>query len=271
MTSQGYVSAAQTTAQLGGLVAVLGALAWTSRHPHTMRQWVVDCPPMRRSLWIAAGLLVVATLLAAGAAWAEKIGSDFLMRTLGTWVMFGLAIVALPGSFDLDRRARPEGLPPPPVRRRGTLAALLAVLVVSFGWFLAAGLLFDVRETEVLRGLLTLGWQFPILVLLALLAAPIEELIFRGALQGLLERLCARLGWPAWLAVTAAAAIWAAGHAGLVTPNGIKEGQILVIGLLLGFARRRYGLESAIVIHLGLNAWTLLAQFGLNLLSLGTQ
>ncbi|MCB2155115.1 CPBP family intramembrane metalloprotease [bacterium] len=266
-----YVSAAQTVAQLSALGAVVGASIWMMARPQIVGQWLVGNRPVRRSLVAGVTLMVLGSVCAALAVWVGGVEKVFMTRTLGTWVMLAAAACALPAAFDMDRRSRKGGLPPKPVWQIGILAGTGAVIIVSLLWFWVAGLLFNVQGTEVFAGLLVLGWQFPTLVILALLAAPIEELIFRGALQGLLERICARFGWPAWLAVVAAAALWALGHAGMVTPDGIKEGQILAIGLMLGFARRRFGLEGAIAIHLGLNMWTLLMQFALNLLGLGAQ
>lgn len=102
----------------------------------------------------------------------------------------------------------------------------------------------------------SLPLQFLAFSCIALLAAVVEEVIFRGGVQGWLE---AR-GLPPAGAIGIASAIFALGHAGTyVEPHGLKEAQIFGLSLFFGYAKWRWGLGSAIVLHLLNNGVALMA------------
>ncbi len=97
------------------------------------------------------------------------------------------------------------------------------------------------------------------IILGVLLAPAVEEIVFRGVIQGRLEVWAKRRRWPRfWAAsipIASASFLWTLGHVGLVQPQGLKEAQIFLLGLLFGAIRRRYGLLGAIVAHGVLNTY----------------
>jgi hypothetical protein len=84
-------------------------------------------------------------------------------------------------------------------------------------------------------------------------AAFYEEILFRLFVQNLFERLLRKFSLRVPIAIAATSAFWAMGHYGMLVPHGVKELQIFGVGLVLGYASRRYGLEVCIVAHLALN------------------
>jgi membrane protease YdiL (CAAX protease family) len=104
------------------------------------------------------------------------------------------------------------------------------------------------------------GWREIGLMLGVLIAVPVEEVVFRGVIQGWLETRARRRGWGPAVPVVLAALLWTCGHAGLVEPQGIKEIQIFVLGLVFGWARLRWGLLGAVVAHGVLNSYACISQ-----------
>ncbi|NQU45247.1 CPBP family intramembrane metalloprotease, partial [bacterium] len=92
-----------------------------------------------------------------------------------------------------------------------------------------------------------------------LLAPFVEEVIYRGYI---FEKLAAVLGRgrgktaavPILLAMILTSALWAWQHSGLIDPDWVKWVQIFGVGIALGIARVRCGLEMCILIHLVYNA-----------------
>ncbi|MCP3937018.1 MAG: CPBP family intramembrane metalloprotease [Actinomycetia bacterium] len=95
------------------------------------------------------------------------------------------------------------------------------------------------------------GTEIVLLFITAGVVAPVvEELFFRGVLQGALERLT-----RPWLAVAVAATVFAASHFQLVELLGL-----LLFALLVGYLVRRTGrLSFAIFTHIGFNLTSLTA------------
>ena len=104
-----------------------------------------------------------------------------------------------------------------------------------------------------------------IVVILASLAAVVEEIIFLLFLQTQLAWWFCRLfraGSRAsgreresahFWAILATSALWALGHLGALEPGWVKLAQIFPMGIALGYMRRYWGAESAIVAHVLLN------------------
>jgi len=83
----------------------------------------------------------------------------------------------------------------------------------------------------------------------AMVAAVLEEIIYRGALVGLLEKTPLGDGG----AILVAAFLFALAHGGYTTSFGPKEVQIVGLGVIRGYARLRYGLSAAVIVHLANN------------------
>lgn len=98
------------------------------------------------------------------------------------------------------------------------------------------------------------------LLLSVLLAAPVEEVIFRLGLQSRLERWAGGRGWSPLVPIVMTSFLWTLGHAGIVEPQGVKELQIFLLGVLFGWGRRRWGLAGAILAHGMLNGYVCISQ-----------
>lgn len=134
-----------------------------------------------------------------------------------------------------------------------TCAAAMAVLTVGILFF-AVTLGLEVRPSEELAHLLESmrgrAGSFPIALFLYVLRAALwEEVLVRGFLLVGLERLLQSWRNGGWGALCLSSAIWAMGHAGMMTPEWIKLVQVFVLGLLLGGLYRRLGLEASFSAH----------------------
>jgi len=109
--------------------------------------------------------------------------------------------------------------------------------------------------------LAALGWPGVILRFLTVaVIGPIEEeVLFRGVV---LPRLVPWMG-PAW-AIVASSVVFAVLHEGYGTePFGLRAVSVLLIALILGWARLRTGgLSAPITMHITTNTLSLLASFG---------
>lgn len=96
-------------------------------------------------------------------------------------------------------------------------------------------------------------------VLPAVCAAAIgEELLFRGAVQRWLG-VWLKSPWPA---IVLTSLFWAILHAPNTDAPFMKLGQIFLIGLALGAVANRYGVESTILAHVGLNVGATALELG---------
>jgi membrane protease YdiL (CAAX protease family) len=88
---------------------------------------------------------------------------------------------------------------------------------------------------------------------LAVSAALVEEIVFRGVLLGALLRAGKEAPGIVLASVLATSVAWACLHLSITDMPGIKLLQIFFFGLILAELARRWSLESAIAAHLGLN------------------
>ncbi len=212
----------------------------------------------REAVLVGGALLVFAAgMVAFGGLELYVSGADSLpvieIAFLSTVVMLMVSVVVWPGGSETDH---------PRIRgwtRDKVLAVSLLPLVAfvwSAGYFVVAGLFVELVEVEggmvdLFREGTALG--FIMLAFVALSGAVTEEVVFRGYLQGRLES--SPLG--PWGAVLIAATIFALGHGNYVEPWGLKELQILVLGIFFGWIKLQYGLMAAVAVHLGHNAISL--------------
>lgn len=197
-----------------------------------------------RGDYLPEALLLVLLGLAGTSAWAppEMLLADLRLRTAFALVAFLLLpalLVSLP--LGLDRREL-LSLRPPPAR-----SWLLLPLVV-LGSMSMAGLLWELAVdlqgpsattrayAEAIR-----GFQSPLgLLIISVFPGICEELLFRGAVLGLLRR-----GLPDWAALVLQAAGFAALHV-----LAVRLPYTFAMGLLLGLLVLRTGsLWPAIVVH----------------------
>lgn len=94
-------------------------------------------------------------------------------------------------------------------------------------------------------------------IIFFILVALYEEVLFRLYLQSFLSYLFRRttLGWIYALLLTSV--IFAVGHFGILETWWIKFTQTFFIGIVLGIAMRKYGMETSLAIHSILNIFAL--------------
>lgn len=169
------------------------------------------------------------------------------------------------GTMCSDGQVRPDEPGAARIPWRGALeTAAWSVAALGFGyawlWFCAER--FGARPSPRVAALARDAKSILPLVLPAvLIAPPLEELAFRGYLLGRLRgRLEFWLGgfasgraWSAALAILITSILWALPHVNVTVPEWVKWGQIFGIGLMLGLARLRLGLEACVLIHLAVN------------------
>lgn len=223
--------------------------------------WVAvsDIPGVKAQLksWpvlLGAGAVLIGEVLLSAAAIALAalgvVGWSTASQFLGAWMMALPAAVILPGALLVDGPLRTAQGP----QNRAVLAGTAMVIALSAVVLAAAAIWPDVvREHDNMKALMSSPAATGLLLLMALLAAPIEEVIFRGGVQGFGEKFLADRGLPRWPAIVAASGVWAIAHGGMMEPAGIKEAQIFALGLVLGWLKRRAGLRGAILAHLALN------------------
>lgn len=146
------------------------------------------------------------------------------------------------------------------------LATILAFVAV---WIRVAVRFFGARPHDRIREVFPGSWEevdlaFVISLYLPILLAPfIEEIIFRGYVQDKLTRLfraaarghrAERAGrgaapWSSAAAICVTSALWALQHQGMISPEWVKWVQIFAVGIVLGVARLRLGLEACMALH----------------------
>jgi membrane protease YdiL (CAAX protease family) len=208
-------------------------------------------------LWstVMVALLMIATLAGIVLLAMDQLPQPLIAAILGQWIMVVLALACLPGGLLIERarELRFDFLPWLSI----VLVSTLAVILFSFAWMGLAVRLFEPTADPLLEELADSPGGFFLLIFIALLAAPVEEAIYRLGLQGILQNLADRYRLPQWLPLVFPAFAWSLGHAGVLIPHGIKELQIFVVGLVLGIVFRRYGFGACVAIHLGLNGGVL--------------
>lgn len=248
-----YLSAASAIHMASMLVAGGAGLAALVKKPVELAADSI------RTLHRALALVTAPCLALAGwlVLWFAGTASDLdAAGALFQMLMTVLAVLALPWGLALARESPPAGPAQPPSRFWIEVAAMTAlVLCFSQLWFAAAQTVFDVRLAEQLLQYNHFDARLLLFCLGALAIVPVEEVLFRLGVQGMAEAGLRHLGRRTLWAVPLASAMWALGHAAYATPHGIKELQIFLIGLVLGAARRRWGMAAPILIHLGLNGY----------------
>lgn len=204
--------------------------------------------------------MAIATAVAIGQAMVTAAAIAFMAQgtldtALGTvfvanWALVLPAAAILPAALAVDRELRPSA----EANDRAIVAGSALIVAISVG-VLALAVRFpgQVREAGQMADVVASPAARALLLPLALMAAPVEEVIFRGGLQGFCEKFLVGKGLARWPATVLASAAWAMGHAGMMEPTGIKEGQIFLIGLVLGWVKGRAGLRGAVIAHLTLN------------------
>lgn len=164
----------------------------------------------------------------------------------------------LPVALDVDKPTAGK------TARRFAWFELFGLAVVGIAWSLLAinvaesFVQFEIKQDGFLPSISTTRvFEYLGFSCFALSAAFLEEIIFRGGLQGILERYRVERGW----AVVIAAFLFALGHTGYISPDGIKELQIFGLALIFGFAKMRHGLTGAIAVHLANNFFAVMTQF----------
>jgi membrane protease YdiL (CAAX protease family) len=140
-----------------------------------------------------------------------------------------------------------------PVTRKSSvkigMGAGLILVAVAFG--LAAIWPTEVTESEMFS---EFGDSISTLLLFsifALLAAVVEEIIFRLGMQRLLEKVFPEK-WVI-IPILITSVIFALGHAGAVEQPFFKEIQIMITSIVFGFLRIRYGMIGCTTAHMTMN------------------
>jgi membrane protease YdiL (CAAX protease family) len=156
-----------------------------------------------------------------------------------------------------------------PVAIAETAAWLAAILAFVAVWIRMAVRFFGARPHDHIREVFPGSWEEVDLALvislyLPILLAPfIEEIIFRGYIQEKITRLfraaarghrAERAGrgaapWSSAAAICVTSALWALQHQGMISPEWVKWVQIFGVGIVLGVARLRLGLEACMALH----------------------
>lgn len=234
---------------------------------------VVDWAGLRRALtpgdwWLMGAVAGVQGLLVVVAAVCFALDDDTRLLALGAvanTISVAAALAIYPMAMARHREAvatRPDPATAWPfVVPAWWMAGALAwglIVVWSVVWMAGiqlSGIEIKVAEQFADIGSSPLNWV--LLVPLALLAAVVEEIIFRLGMQGLIERVLRAWDPRGVVAIAASTLVWTLGHAANATPHGLKEIHIVVVGVVLGRVMQTHGLRAAIAAHLGLNAMAL--------------
>jgi hypothetical protein len=178
-------------------------------------------------------------------------------------IVMGWAYLVGPGGGALDschianRYARRSGVEhaPIPMSRFYIMewcVCMGCMLTFSWGWLTFARQYCGARlSPDLLQRFDLSSNNLYALVLFALLlySAVVEEIFFRGyAMQWMLDRK-----WSRTLVVLLTAALWSLTHLHQIDPEWVKWVQIFGLGIVLGVARLRLGLEACVLLHLAFN------------------
>lgn len=89
-----------------------------------------------------------------------------------------------------------------------------------------------------------------------------EEIMFRLGIQNFLAAKFKLQGGKYWIAITLTSLLWSIGHTETLSPEWVKLAQVFPIGIALGFLFKKFGLESTMIVHGGLNVVMMMLQFG---------
>ncbi|MEQ6375438.1 CPBP family intramembrane glutamic endopeptidase [Bacillaceae bacterium S4-13-56] len=90
--------------------------------------------------------------------------------------------------------------------------------------------------------------------------AIIEEITYRLGIQNFFASKFKFFRNNYWGAIIISSLLWTFAHANTIDPEWIKFAQIFPLGLALGYAFRKYGIEVCILVHALFNA--LMLMFG---------
>lgn len=164
----------------------------------------------------------------------------------------GLALVALVGGATVVRQ-HVEALWPGGRGARQQLAlgwtiVPLIVLAEAVALALLAGPASFLQTGDESALFANATWQH--VLLLSLVPGLVEEIYYRGLLQGLIERLVPE-AWEVWGAIGIQAVLFGLAHGGYATLSHLLGP--LVFGLGMGYLRATVGLGACIVGHVGVN------------------
>lgn len=243
-----YPDIAQT---LYGL-ALVGLMAWALFRV-VFQPSLLDNIHRSPSALIWKWMLFLVPLVLVLTGWAFVVGGSASMTILGplllvTLVMIIISLASWPITVERDRPGR---FP----MWRCTLEFPF-FLVATMVWSILSIQFFQVTtEVEMseeffLADIVQRPWvEFAALTVFVVILAILEELIFRGGIQGALEKT--RVGVPG--AILISSLVWSLGHVGYLEPHGIKELQILGLGIIFGVAKARHGLRWAVLLHVANN------------------
>lgn len=212
-----------------------------------LKPWIIAAAA---GCFLVQFLVTIVTLLLTA---QGTVSGTVLGIVLFNWLPVLFAGCALPMGLLLTRQQLSAPQLAPSQRWVETSVATVVIIFWSFGIFIVFGAFFEMSVPDWLRELVDDPAALAVFIPIALLAAVIEEVIFRMGLQGGMEHWLRRWKLPVWPAVVVASLVWALGHAGMVSPLGTKELQIFVIGLVLGWLKIRHGAAACIGAHFGLN------------------
>ncbi|WP_432404667.1 CPBP family intramembrane glutamic endopeptidase [Wukongibacter sp. M2B1] len=89
-----------------------------------------------------------------------------------------------------------------------------------------------------------------------------EEIMFRLGIQNFFGVKFKLQNNKYWIAVVLTSILWSIGHANTLSPEWVKLAQVFPIGIALGFLFKRFGLESTMIVHGGLNVLMMMLQLG---------
>ncbi len=218
---------------------------------------------------VVAAVVVVLDLVLLGflgtAALHESLTKIVFMEALAGFRAYVFTVVGLLFAYRLNayiadqRAARPHDRPQ-------TMYGMSAPSGIAVGYALLATVLMIVFSTALF--LLTnaqMGTAFQTdgprstevsaaAVLIVVVAAFGEEIMFRLGLQNGLTWLLRATRFAHPLAVVITASFWSLAHIGALEPGWVKMTQIFVFGLLLGQLNRRFGVIPCIIMHVLFNA-----------------
>lgn len=212
--------------------------------------------PRAIRLWSGMGVAWVFVLLAMAGSWIIR--EQHAGPVLSSVSITGLMLLML-GAGCYPAAAAMDVEKPTPLRSVSYCLLAVAVLLWSFtalelirpliDWKVKPGGFVD--QVSIAR-----PFEFAAVAGFAMMAAVAEEILFRGVLQPSLHRV----GLPVWVAILLTSLAWAIGHSGYIEPFGVKEFQVLGLGLGFGYARWKFGLRGAIAMHLANNLCALLLE-----------
>ncbi|QNN23695.1 CPBP family intramembrane metalloprotease [Planctomycetales bacterium ZRK34] len=145
-------------------------------------------------------------------------------------------------------------------KKIGLCAAVLAGgLIYSTVLFLATEPTMSQQLSNMLQPGASSEISTPLLICVVVVAALVEELMYRLGIQNFLGHHLkdlfgshnAQMGYNTAIVLTAA--LWAAAHTGILEPDWVKLVQIFPLGLALGYLYRRAGAEACMTTHAAFN------------------